>query len=88
MRKGEGNLPKTYVANVTQIQTIDRAYLIQKIGTLPRHLLRRVWDGVRLESKRRLRRRFLPRLSAKHQKQLDLLDFAAARAPQDCIGLF
>jgi mRNA interferase MazF len=48
LRKGEGNLPKTCVANVTQIQTIDRAYLIQKIGTLPRYLLRRVWDGVRL----------------------------------------
>ena len=48
LRKGEGNLPKTCVANVTQIQTIDRAYLIQKIGTLHRHLLRRVWDRVRL----------------------------------------
>ena len=48
LRKGEGNLPKTCVANVTQIQTIDREYLTQKIGTLPRHLLRRVWEGVRL----------------------------------------
>ena len=48
LRKGEGNLPKACVANVTQIQTIDRAYLAQKIGTLPRHLLRRVWQGVRL----------------------------------------
>ena len=33
---------------VTKIQIIDRAYLIQKIETLPRHLLQRVWDGVRL----------------------------------------
>jgi mRNA interferase MazF len=48
LRKREGNLPKACVANVTQIQTIDRAYLVQKIGTLPRHLLRRVWEGVRL----------------------------------------
>jgi mRNA interferase MazF len=48
LRKGEGNLPKTCVANVTQIQTIDRAYLTQKIGTLPRNLLRQVWEGVRL----------------------------------------
>lgn len=48
LRKGEGNLPKTCVANVTQIQTIDRTYLVEKIGTLPRHLLRRVWEGVRL----------------------------------------
>ena len=48
LKKGEGNLPKACVANVTQIQTIDRAYLVQKIGTLPRHLLRRIWEGVRL----------------------------------------
>lgn len=48
LRKGEGNLPKTCVANVTQIQTLDRTYLIQRIGTLPRHVLRRVWQGVRL----------------------------------------
>ena len=48
LRRGEGNLPKTCVANVTQIQTIDRGYLDEKIGTLPRHLLRRVWEGVRL----------------------------------------
>jgi mRNA interferase MazF len=48
LRRGEGNLPKTCVVNVTQIQTIDRAYLVEKIGSLPRHLLRRVWEGVRL----------------------------------------
>lgn len=48
LKKGDGNLPKACVVNVTQIQTIDRAYLLDKIGILPRHLLRRVWDGVRL----------------------------------------
>ena len=36
----------------------------------------------RLEGKRRLRRRILPRLSPKLLKQLDLLDFARARPPQ------
>ena len=46
----------------------------------------RLWRS--LESRRRLRRKLLSRLSAKDQKQLDLLDFAVARAPQDCIGLF
>jgi len=46
LRKGDGNLPKACVVNVTQIQTIDRAYLLDKIGALPRHLLRRVWEGV------------------------------------------
>ena len=41
-----------------------------------------------LESNRRLRRRLFPRVSAKRQKQLDLLDFATARPLQDCVGLF
>lgn len=40
----------------------------------------------RLEGKHRLRRRILPRLSPKLQKQIDLLDFARARLPQDCVG--
>lgn len=48
LRKGEGNLPKPCVINVTQLQTIDRVYLQKKIGTLPRYLLRRVWEGVQL----------------------------------------
>ena len=41
-----------------------------------------------LERKRVLRRKLHARLPARHRKQLDLLDFAVARAPQDCIGLF
>ncbi len=48
LRRGEGNLPKASVVNVTQLQTIDRAYLQEKIGTLPNRLLRRVWEGVQL----------------------------------------
>ena len=42
----------------------------------------------KLESRRRLRRRLYPRMSAKLRKQLDLLEFAAARPPQDCVGRF
>ena len=41
-----------------------------------------------LERKRALRRKLPVRILAKHRKQLDLLDAAVARAPQDCIGLF
>jgi len=41
-----------------------------------------------LERKRALRRKLPVRILAKHRKQLDLLDSAVARAPQDCIGLF
>ena len=46
----------------------------------------RLWR--RLESKRRLRRRLYPRMSAKLRKHLYLLEFAAARPPQDCVGRF
>ena len=46
----------------------------------------RLWR--RLESKRRLRRRLYPRMSAKLRKQLDLLEFAAARPLQDWVGVF
>ena len=42
----------------------------------------------RLERKRRLRRRLYPHMSAKLQRQFDLLDFAAARPLEDCVGLF
>ncbi|MBI2088120.1 MAG: hypothetical protein HYT78_05165 [Deltaproteobacteria bacterium] len=41
-----------------------------------------------LEGKRRLRRRLYPRMSAKLRKQLDLLEFTAARPLQDCVGRF
>ena len=40
----------------------------------------------RLEGRRRRRRRIFFQLSPKLQKQLDLLDFASTRAPQDCVG--
>lgn len=48
LRKGDANLPRPCVINVTQIQTIDRAYLREKIGAISYRLLRQVWEGVRL----------------------------------------
>jgi hypothetical protein len=39
-----------------------------------------------LESKRSYRRKLYPRMSAKLRRQLDLLEFASARPPQDRIG--
>jgi hypothetical protein len=45
----------------------------------------RLWQS--LEQKRRRRRRLHPKMSAKCRRLLDLLDFASARAPEDCIGL-
>ena len=44
----------------------------------------RLWK--KLEPKRRARRKVRPRPSRKGLKKLDLLEFAKARPPQDCIG--
>jgi hypothetical protein len=43
---------------------------------------------LRLESKCRRRRKLHPRITAKLKKQLDLLEFASARPPQDCVGFW
>jgi hypothetical protein len=43
-----------------------------------------LWES--LKGKRRLRRTLFPWLSKKQQGQLDLLDFAKTRPPQDCVG--
>jgi len=48
LRRGEGNLPRPCVVNVTQLQTIDRAYLHKKIGMLPHRVMRQVGEGVQL----------------------------------------
>jgi mRNA-degrading endonuclease toxin of MazEF toxin-antitoxin module len=42
------NLRQASVVNVTQIQTIDRARLEDRIGTLTRTRLREIWRGVLL----------------------------------------
>ncbi len=44
----------------------------------------RLWK--KLEPRRRARRKLLRWLSRKKLKTLDLLEFAMARPPQDCIG--
>jgi mRNA interferase MazF len=48
LRRGEGGLPRPSVVNVTQIATVDRAHLGQRLGTLSRGRLAQVWAGVRL----------------------------------------
>ncbi len=44
----------------------------------------RVWRS--LEGKRKRRRKLGPRMPKKRHKQLDQLEFARARQPQDCVG--
>ena len=44
----ESGLPKDSVANVSQVITLDRAFLIEKCGRLPSSLIRSIEDGLRL----------------------------------------
>ena len=48
IRKGEANLPKSCVANVTQIETLDKASLEQKLGTLRQDRVTEILDGLEL----------------------------------------
>jgi mRNA interferase MazF len=41
-------LPQASVVNVSQISTLDRRFLIERIGALPRPLARDVDEGVKL----------------------------------------
>jgi mRNA interferase MazF len=41
-------LPRDIVINVTQLATLDRASLLDHVGSLPARLLARVDDGLRL----------------------------------------
>ena len=48
LAKGEANLPKESVVNISQIETIDKSYLGGKIGTLTKAKTRQIVDGVKL----------------------------------------
>jgi mRNA interferase MazF len=48
LRPGESKLPKQSVVNVSQVFTVDKAQLGEKIGTLSANRVRRILDGVRL----------------------------------------
>lgn len=48
LKKGEGNLPKDSVVNITQIETIDKTFLAEKIGALPSSRIKEIINGVKL----------------------------------------
>jgi len=48
LRRGEANLPKRCVVNVTQIKSVDKNSLKEKIGTLSAERLAEVHQGLRL----------------------------------------
>ena len=48
LSRGEGDLPKRSVVNVTQLFTVDKAALVEKIGTLSPRRVREVLAGITL----------------------------------------
>lgn len=46
--KAESGLTKASVVNVSQMVTLDRALLTQRIGSLPADVMRAIDDGLRL----------------------------------------
>jgi mRNA interferase MazF len=41
-------LPKDSVANVSQVITVDKAFLVEQCGRIPSHLMKAIDDGMRL----------------------------------------
>ncbi len=48
LEQGEANLPKSSVVNVTQLFTVDKSDLVEKIGTVSRQRFLQVLDGIGL----------------------------------------
>jgi mRNA interferase MazF len=48
LRKGTANLPKASVVVVSQIATVDKQRLLEKIGTLPKEKLEEVIAGCQM----------------------------------------
>jgi mRNA interferase MazF len=48
LRKGEANMPKRCVINVSQIKSVGKNSIRDKIGTLSKEKMAAVEDGIRL----------------------------------------
>ena len=48
LRKGEANLPKKSVINATQLKTVDKGSLTEKIGSLTKKRMDQVYEGMKL----------------------------------------
>jgi mRNA interferase MazF len=46
--KGEANLPRKCVVNVTQIKSVDKRSIKEKIGTLAKKRLQEIESGLQL----------------------------------------
>jgi mRNA interferase MazF len=47
LKKGEANLPKQSLVNVSQVFTVDKRELKEKIGSLPTQRIRQILHGIR-----------------------------------------
>ncbi len=48
LNKGEANLPKSSVVNTSQLYTVNKYNLAEKIGALSKERMRQILDGLRL----------------------------------------
>jgi len=48
LRKGEANLPKRSVVNMTQIKTVDKNSLKEKIGSLTKKRMDQIYEGMKI----------------------------------------
>lgn len=48
LKKGEGNLPKDSVVNISQVITVNKSDLTEKIGSLPPAKLKEIIEGIKL----------------------------------------
>jgi len=48
LKKGEANIPKKCVINATQIKSVDKASIKEKIGTLSKQKMDDVHEGLKL----------------------------------------
>ena len=48
LRKGRGRISEDSVVNVSQIVTLDKSLLENRIGTLPRSTIEKIVDGIKL----------------------------------------
>jgi mRNA interferase MazF len=48
LSRKETRLPKDSVANVSQVYTVDKSFLVERVGALSDQLMRRVEDGLKL----------------------------------------
>jgi mRNA interferase MazF len=48
LRKGDGGLPRASVVNVSQLMTVNKADLEDKIGQLPASTVRTIQNGLKL----------------------------------------